>query len=354
MYAKLTLNLVKQLMLLCLSIMIQVSVQSQDWLPVKIAIHTDQEKAAVYAANELFTAYIWPETLKKPVLWPVVAPGGQTVTRAFPMAVKAGERADHPHHVGIWLNFGDVNGLDFWNNSEAIPKENAGRYGTIRHQSIDRAESGSDRGQLETTAFWERPDGTRLLQEKTSYTFRASESVRIIDRVTTLKAVGGDVLFRDNKEGMFAIRVTTELELPAEGAVELTDAQGIVTRVEKPDLSKVTGDYLSSEGLTGDAVWGTRATWMRLAGKMNGEEVSVVILDHPVNPGYPTYWHARGYGLFAANTLGQKPLSGGKDELNFSLKNGESVTFRYRLMIFRGTPDAGTLHQLAEEWGRSK
>lgn len=344
----------KLIAIVCLTILSVMQSKSQEWQPVSLNVNTIEKQVEVSVSGQPFTAYIWPETLKKPVLWPVVAPGGQTVTRAFPMAVKAGERADHPHHVGIWLNFGDVNGLDFWNNSEAIPKENAGRYGTIRHQSIDRAESGSDRGQLETTAFWERPDGTRLLQEKTSYTFRASESVRIIDRVTTLKAVGGDVLFRDNKEGMFAIRVTTELELPAEGAVELTDAQGIVTRVEKPDLSKVTGDYLSSEGLTGGDVWGTRATWMRLAGKMNGEEVSVVILDHPGNQGYPTYWHARGYGLFAANTLGQKPLSGGRDELNFSLKNGESVTFRYRLMIFRGIPDAGTLNQMAEEWGRSK
>jgi hypothetical protein len=341
-------------MILCLSVLMQNSAQAQNWLPVKIESHKDQLKTEVFVAGELFTAYIWPETLKKPVLWPVVAPGGQTITRSFPLAVKAGERADHPHHVGIWLNFGDVNGLDFWNNSEAISIENAARYGTIRHESIERAESGSDRGELVTTAFWEGPGGSRLLHEKTSYTFRATTSVRIIDRVTTLKAVNGDVLFRDNKEGMFAIRVTTELELPAEGAVELTDAQGIVTRVEKPDLSKVTGDYLSSEGLTGDAVWGTRATWMRLTGKMNGEDVSVVILDHPGNQGYPTYWHARGYGLFSANTLGQKPLSGGRDELNFSLKNGESVTFRYRLMIFRGTPDAGTLNKLAEEWGRSE
>ena len=33
--------------------------------------------------------------------------------------------------------------------------------------------------------------------------------------------------------------------------------------------------------------------------------VALAILDHPSNPGFPPYWHARGYGLYAVNNLGQ-------------------------------------------------
>ncbi len=69
---------------------------------------------------------------------------------------------------------------------------------------------------------------------------------------------------------------------------------------------------------------------------IEGEPVSLVILDHPKNVGYPTYWHARGYGLFAANPLGQKELSAGKDILNFKLPAGQSVTFRYKVLIHSG------------------
>jgi hypothetical protein len=99
------------------------------------------------------------------------------------------------------------------------------------------------------------------------------------------------------------------------------------------DNTGVTGLYTSSEGLTGDAVWGTRARWMALAGRVGGEDVVLLLIDHPGNPGYPTHWHARGYGLFAANNLGQKALSNGKDELNFALEAGKSVTFRHRVLI---------------------
>ena len=327
---------------------------AQKNLPISLIPKYGENKVEVLAGGKPFTAYTWPSTLKKPVLWPVVSPAGNVITRSFPMAKKAGERADHPHHVGIWLNFGDVNGLDFWNNSEAIAPEKAKNYGTILHKSVDKTKVTGKGAELAVTCAWVDINGKELLVEQTSMTFTATEDVRIIDRVTKLKAVNGDVKFTDNKEGMFAIRVTTELELPAEGAVQLTDAQGNITRVEKPDLSKVTGDYLSSEGITGGDVWGTRGTWMRLAGKINNEEVSVVIIDHPQNPGYPTYWHARGYGLFAANTLGQKPLSNGKDELNYMLRNGQTVTFRYRLVVTSGKPSPETIQQWTKGWSKVK
>jgi hypothetical protein len=83
-------------------------------------------------------------------------------------------------------------------------------------------------------------------------------------------------------------------------------------------------------------------------GKKNSELVSIAIIDHPTNPGYPTYWHARGYGLFAANSLGQEPLSGGKEKLNFALEAGKSVTFKYSVVITNGsTPSAELLDKAA-------
>ncbi len=128
------------------------------------------------------------------------------------------------------------------------------------------------------------------------------------------------------------------------------DAHGNVTRVEKMDNTLVKGDYRSAEGVTGADVWGTRCRWMELSGEINGEQIVLVIIDHPSNVGYPTYWHARGYGLFAANTLGQKVFSGGENELNFSLKKGESVTFRYRLVVAAEDMSDEIINHLADDY----
>jgi hypothetical protein len=84
-----------------------------------------------------------------------------------------------------------------------------------------------------------------------------------------------------------------------------------------------------------------------LTGKIGKEDVTLAILDHPKNPGYPTYWHARGYGLFAANTLGQKVFSDGKETLNFTLEPRQSATFRYRVLILSS---AATKQELESQY----
>src|SRR5437763_11753483 len=61
-----------------------------------------------------FTSYIYPSSLKKPVLFPLRSAKGIVVTRGFPLEPRPGERADHPHQVGAWFTYGDVNGIDFW------------------------------------------------------------------------------------------------------------------------------------------------------------------------------------------------------------------------------------------------
>ncbi|HDZ13737.1 hypothetical protein LCGC14_0783070 [marine sediment metagenome] len=321
-------------------------------LPIDLKVNEVEKKVDVMVGGELFTSYIYPDNIKKPVLWPVMSPKGNVLTRSFPMVDKEGDRTDHPHHVGIWLNYGDVNGLDFWNNSEAIPAREKNKYGTIFHESIEKAKSGKGQARLVTKALWKSPDDEVMLEEETKFSFKAMDDIRIIDRTTTLTAKIDEVKFTDNKEGMFAIRVARELELPSDKPSELMDSHGVVTKVEKMDNTNVKGNYRSSEGIEGGAVWGTRAKWMKLSSEINGETVSLVIIDNPTNPGYPTYWHARDYGLFAANTLGQKVFSEGKEELNFSLKKGDSVTFNYRLVVASEDLTDDQINAMAAEYGK--
>ncbi|TKG97435.1 hypothetical protein EYV94_03125 [Puteibacter caeruleilacunae] len=317
---------------------------------VELVEKSNERKVDVMFDGELFTSYFYPTNVYKPVLWPVVTSQGTQITRHLPFKTVEGERTDHPHHVGIWFNYGDVNGIDYWNYSEAIPKEKALHYGAIAHQEVISMESKGNVATLKTKSKWVN-QGKKHLDEVTTFKFINKGNVRIIDRFVILTAAE-DIVFGDNKEGVVAIRVTSELELPSNKPITLTDAHGIPTKVEASQ-SRANGDYINKEGITGGDVWGKRSVWVKLFGKFGNEEVAVTIIDNPSNPGYPTYWHARGYGLFAANTLGQKPLSGGKDELNLSLKKGESVTFKYRMVISSNAKmEDAEINKLADEFAK--
>ena len=309
---------------------------------VQITANQAAKRVDVTIDGKPFTSYIWPDTLKKPVLHPLRTSAGTVVTRGFPLDPRPGERVDHPHHAGLWFNHGDVNGLDFWNNSYDIPPDRAPKMGTIRHKRIVETKNGADSGELAVEMDWLQPDGKMLLLETTRFIFRRSGEARSIDRITTLFALDQRVVFKDNKEGTIGIRVARELEQPADKPEIFTDSSGKATKTAVLDNTGVTGQYLSSEGLKGDAVWGTRGRWCILTGKIGDEAITLGILDHPSNPFAPTYWHARGYGLFAANPLGRQVFKSDQDELVLMLEPGKAVTFRHRILI-RGAATADAI-----------
>ena len=301
----------------------------------KVLFNKDSEnmKIDVFLNGKFFTSYIYNKEYPKPFLFPVKAKSGLTVTRGFPLNPIPGERTDHPHQIGHWFNYGNVNGLDFWNNSGAIPKKDMHLYGKIVQTKI--LELNNKKGYLLSTSQWQSNLGEHILTEKTKFIFSELGSTRIIDRITELEAVK-DVSFKDNKEGLFAIRVIRQMELPSKKAGRFIDSNGLVTDVKVLDNTGVNGDYLSSEGLKGRDVWGTRARWVKLYSKVNDKNISITIMDSPKNIGHPSYWHARDYGLFSANNLGQSAFSQGREVLNFSLKSGEKIKFKHRMLINSG------------------
>jgi hypothetical protein len=199
-----------------------------------------EKKINVLVDGKLFTSFCWPDNVYKPVLYPVITSGGTEITRGFPLKPRAGEQNDHIHQVGIWLNYGNVNGFDFWGNGYRGMKEPNG--GVIKHLSIERLSSRNGEGSFVSVEDWLSPTGKKLLAEKTEYHFIARGASRIIDRITTLTAGDSAVQFKDTKEGMFGIRVARQLELPSKEGVTLLDAQG------NPSLEKAT----ITSGVTGN------------------------------------------------------------------------------------------------------
>ncbi|MCK9413750.1 MAG: PmoA family protein [Prolixibacteraceae bacterium] len=311
------------------------STRNKQGLNIAFITKETEKKIDVMVDGKLFTSYCWFENVFKPILYPICTSAGTIITRGFPLNSREGERNDHIHQVGMWLNYGKVNGYDFWGNGVSGKKNPEG--GEVKHLSIEKLSGGKGEGIMVTRESWLDPSGKELLAERTEYHFIAKGSTRIIDRITTLIATGSTITMNDTKEGMFGIRVARQLELPSKDDVNLVDSQGNPIIEKALSNIGVTGNYRSSEGITGEDVWGTRAKWMDLYGNIGDEKISLVICDHPKNQSYPTFWMARGYGLFAANPLGAKDYTKGKEELNFYIPAGKSTTFRYRVIISSGT-----------------
>jgi hypothetical protein len=289
----------------------------------KVEFVQDANRIDVTAGGKPVTSYRYGRELTKPVLWPVQAPSGVTVTRSFPLGKDvAGESTDHPHHIGVFFTYDEVNGEGFWNNTTSPPQ--------VKHVKVTKMHEGDGKGTLSTVSHWVGKDGKTLLEEKRDMVFWAGDDEYVIDFDIDLTAQEEKAVFGDTKEGMFAIRVAHWLQETGKGA---------------------TGEYLSSNGDKKEKeVWGKRARWVRLEGQKDGKTVGIAIINRPDSVNYPTFWHARGYGLFAANPLGQYAFEEGRkvenpQKFNLTLEPGQSAHFAFRMVIYDG---ARTREQIEE------
>jgi len=295
------------------------------------------KKVEVYVDGKFFTAYIYPDNMEKQSLYPIVSASGKTITRGYPLNPRPFERTDHPHHVGLWFNFGNVNGLDFWNNSFAIKPEDKPKYGTVKFKSI--VSENPEKGELVTSSEWVDVNNQVLLKEESTFIFSGSANLRTIERTTKLTAVK-EVTFNENKEGLLGLRVDRAFEEPATKPEKFLDANGIETEVPVLNNDGVNGVYRNAEGLKGGEVWSKRTPWVALRAVKEGEILTIVILDNPKNPNYPAWSHARGYGLFATNNLGGRVFDKNAAEVKVVLKPGEKITFKHKVVIGGDLTDA--------------
>jgi hypothetical protein len=299
------------------------ALQAQAPVEMKRADHA----VSVTIDGKLLGAYYFGPDSPKPYFSPLRSAGGTIVTRGWPMVKDIpGESHDHPHHRGMFFAHGDINGVDFWGegrpvrtaqtahgtlySSEDLPK------GRTVFRKLEEAAGGSDSGRLRADFDLVGPDGKKIAEETQAYTFRGDANSRTVDCEFTIRATEGPVKMGDTKEGTFAIRVVKALEEP-----------------------NVT--MLNSEGKTGEKqIWGKRANWVDYSGVVAGEKLGIAIFDSPSNIKHPTYWHARGYGLFAVNPFGEHDFyNDPKRDGSVTIPAAGALTLRYRVYIHHG--DAG-------------
>ena len=313
---------------------------------VKFVNKENDKKVEVFIDDKLFTAYIYPDDMEKQSLYPINSASGKTITRGYPYNPQPFERTDHPHHVGLWFNFGDVNGLDFWNNSFAIKPEDKHKYGAIKFKKI--VSEKPKKGELITLAEWVDSDGEVLIEEKTTYIFSGTANMRTIERITKLTAKQ-ELTITENKEGLLGLRVDRAFEEPSTKAEKFLDANGIETSVPIMNNTGVNGVYRNAEGAKGGDVWSKRSPWVALRADKDGEVITIVIIDHTKNLNYPAWSHARGYGLFATNNLGGRAFDKDANPVKVFMKSGKSITFKHQVVIGGDLSDEN-IHQITKKY----
>jgi Family of unknown function (DUF6807) len=305
----------------------------------KFTVEKDDEGVTVNLDGKLFTKYL-VRTGKKPALWPVIGPTGKAMTRPWPMdksAVEAAPRSsvtaasdakgsgkpltnDHPHHRSIWFGHQKVNDANVWLES------GAGNVGSQQQRQLREA-SGGERAKIVTVNDWLDKDGKKLCEDERTVTCSVDGDNRIIDYDVVVKATAGDVTFGDDKDGLFGIRVPDSMRVDA----------------------KQGGTFINSKGGVDEKdAWGKTADWIDYHGPVDGEVLGIAILNHPSSYGYPTHWHTRNYGLFAANPFGLHEFEpqAGVDGTH-TVKAGDSLVFRYRIIFHKGDEKLG---RIAEAW----
>ena len=299
--------------------------------PTHVETPASSLKANIRDTGDILEAYLGKDPFftynyknaAKPYLYPVYGPDSQLMVRNFPMKDLKDEEHDHPHQKAFWFTHGAVNGVDYWTEGE--------QKGRIVHQNFSKIKCSGNTGIIASHNYWIKPDRkTVQLKDERAIRFFGTEQKRYLDFYVRLTAIAADAVLGDTKEGTFGIRLAETMRV-------------------KGGLNK--GHIINADGLKDNETWGKRSSWVDYYGPVNNQIMGVAIFDHPQNPRYPTWWHVRDYGLFAANPFGihdfePKTATGEKtpvDAGKLVLKQDEGLVFQYRVILHKGNHEEGAI-----------
>ncbi len=298
------------------ALIVACSFQSLDGFSAEITAERSASGAVVKIDGQLFTEYL-VHSGTKPILWPIIGPTGKTMTRDYPMRDRPGEVKDHSHQRSLWFAHGNVNGVNFWAEPQSAPTSK--NLGSIQHVKFLNVAGGKP-AVIVAQNDWLGPDGKKVCEDQRTLRFDTDGDARWIDFDITVKATDGPATFGDDKEGTFGVRVAQTISVDA----------------------KQGGKIVNSRQQIDGAAWGQTAPWVDYHGPVDGQTVGIAIFNHPSSFRFPTYWHVRTYGLFAANPFGVREFTNGKMTGGaHMLSPGQCMTLRYRVFLHRGNEQTG-------------
>ena len=318
----------------------------------RFALLQDDKGLTINFDGQLFARYDL-QTANKPYLWPIIGPTGKAMTRAFPMEQSLSEeknQRDHPHHRGILFGHENIGRIDVGDDEDRKPiggdtwheeltyahaegrSDKLAKLASIEHRKFEMLDANNDRALVVQVCDYLDRDGKRFLQEQRTLAFRASGKTRTIDFDQKFIASDGDVVFHDRKDAGLAIRV------PASMAVD----------------SKQGGHVVNSDGETDGQAWSKHARWCDYHGPVQGEHLGVAILNHPDSYRFPTRWHVRPYGLFAANPFGSRAFGGKFEKATIRLKQGDHLVLRHRFIFHLGNAADAKIEEAWQQYSKEK
>lgn len=279
------------------------------------------DRIEVRLGGKLFGAYHYGSSLARPMMWPLIGPGGIEMTRAWPVAERPREQEDHPHHKSFWVAHGLVNGVDNWSETEG--------HGFQVHKAFTKKVAGCVYAELAMTNTWESAAHEPTCEEDRAIrVMRLGGGSRLVDLTVRFRATQGDLVFGDTKEGgICSIRVPSSMA--GENACIVNSAGG-------------AGE---------DECWGAAAHWVDYSGAAGGKHRGIAVFDHPMNLRHPTRWHVRSYGLFGANPFGLSHYKKGLEaEGSYTLPAGGELVFRYRILLHKGDAEDGRVAARYVDW----
>jgi hypothetical protein len=296
-------------------------------LPVcaQVQFHREGDQIHVDIDGKPYTTFYLAPGGNKPYVYPLSTADGIVVTRHFPMEQFSGETKDHPHQRGLFFAHGDINGYNFWATE---PNSKNPKQGRMQLVKVTQMKGGKKSGTIQAVFDGQDPAGKPIMRETRTVRFHSDAKLRIIDYQIDIDPLE-KLTFGDTKEGTFGIRLATSM----------TEDKG-------------KGEMVNAEGAHGEKqVWGKRSPWVDYSGPVDDKTVGVAIFDNPRNPRYPTYWHSRAYGLFAANIFGVHDFTNGASKDGaLTIEPGHPLRFRYRVVIHPGDAQEAHIADLFKQY----
>lgn len=297
----------------------------------RLTVTQESDGVTIWTGDEVFARYL-KRSGTRPVLWPVVGPSGNRVTRAYPVsALGPNESPDHVHHRSMWIGYEGVNGVDFWHEPES-DRVRPLPVGTVRHREFVRADSTGKVATVGSRNDWLDPDGHCVCHDQRLLEFRTGAGWRAIDCTIDLWSPDGELVFGDTKEGFFAVRVAGSMKVDA----------------------GLGGRLSNSRGQVNDAAWGRPAEWLDYSGPVDDGDAGITIFAHPSNTKPAPRWHARPYGLLAANPFGEAPYENEPTDLRGgrTIAEGETLRMRFRVLLHDGRASPERLESESRDFAR--
>ncbi|MEX0642753.1 MAG: PmoA family protein [Pirellulales bacterium] len=302
-------------------------------LRAEVTVEPSERGQVVKIDGKTFAEYL-TKSGRSPALWPIIGPTGKPMTREYPAGTNdPGATNDHPHHHSVWFTHDEVSTpkvprADFWSTNRNDNDDPKSPH--VDHREFVKADSDGKVATIVTRNDWMNGDERMFEDERTLRFGQRANGDRWIDFAITIKATDGDVTFGDTKEGTFAVRVPDTMRVEA----------------------KKGGRFVNDQGLENEAAWGIPAPWVDYTGPVEGETLGIAFFSHPQSFRPNTRWHVRTYGLFAANPFGQKDFP--KKEFSkqgaYTIKKGDELTLRYRVLLHRGTTEEADIDAAYQEF----